>query len=103
MIVLSINLIFCLSLCQATEDRELKPITAQQSSTYGNGSVEKAIDGNVSTICHTEKYPRPPWFRLYFNEIVFPSKIVVINGKENRFVSWLNNAEVSILTLDNSK
>ena len=101
MIVLSISLIFCL--CQATEDRELKPITAQQSSTYGNGRVENAIDGNVSTICHTEKYPQPPWFRLYFNEIVFPSKIVVINGKENGFVRWLNNAEVSILTFDNSK
>ena len=101
MIVLSISLLFCL--CQATEVRELKPITAQQSSIYNNERVENAIDGNVSTISHTKIDPQPPWFRLYFNKIVFPSKIVVINGKNNSFVEKLNNAKVSILTLDNSE
>ena len=98
----AVNLLYLSFLCTATKAGKLTPYFVEQSSTYDTDYAKYAVDGIITSVSHTQR-DNPSWFRFHFQKSIYPSKIIVINGKSDRFLVWLDNAEVFILTSDNSK
>ena len=78
---------------------------AQSTTLYIHGhpdlGPEKAIDGNLNTLSHTDcGHNRPHWFRYYFSENRSVGRIKVVNGKLDHWRTRLNGAVVSVMVND---
>ena len=95
-----ISLVYFCHQREAIEVGKVIPLMAEQSTTFNTKFAKYAIDGKTSSVSHSE---RNSWVRIHFDKIIYPSKIVVINGKRDKNLIWLNDAEVFIYTSNTSK